>query len=69
MDYKKFARRTKEQTLEDSVHESRKKAQKILEGQGIAAVAMYISGMRDRSREHRNEMQDLEFEVLNLEFI
>ena len=49
MNYEKFAKRTEEETFESIVHRSRKRAQELLEDQGIAAVALYISEMMARS--------------------
>ena len=43
MNYRKFAKRTEGETLEDIVHKVREKAQELLEDQGIAAVAFYTS--------------------------
>ena len=51
MNSKKFAKRTEGETLEDIVHRSRKRAQEVLEDQGIAAVALTISEMMARSIE------------------
>ena len=45
MDYKKFMNKTEGQSLEDIVHKSKKNAQKLLEDQGISALAIFISEM------------------------
>lgn len=51
MDYKAFAERTKDKTFDEIVYEGKQKAQKLLEDQGITAVALYISEMMARSIE------------------
>ncbi|MBU0568434.1 hypothetical protein KJ693_07905 [bacterium] len=51
MDYKAFAEKTKDKTFDEIVHEGKQKAQKLLEDQGITAVALYISEMMAKSIE------------------
>lgn len=41
MDYEKFVKKTEGETFEDIVHRSRKRAQEVLEDQGIAAACYF----------------------------
>ena len=59
MDYNKFTNKTEGQTLEDIVHKSKKNAQKLLEDQGISALAIFISEMMAESIEvYREKKED-----------
>jgi hypothetical protein len=51
MDYKAFADKIKNKSFDEIVHEGKQKAQKLLEAQGITAVALYISEMMAKSIE------------------
>ncbi len=51
MDYKAFARRTKHKSFDKVVHEGKRKAQELLEDQGVSAMALFISEMMTKSIE------------------
>ncbi len=55
MDYSKFANKTESQTLEEIVHKGKKNAQRLLEDQGISALAIFISEMMAESVETYRE--------------
>ncbi len=45
VDYQAFAERTKDIPFDELVHEGKKEAQRLLEDQGVTAMALYISEM------------------------
>lgn len=45
MDYSKFKNKTEGQTLEEIVHKSKKKSQKLLEDQGISAYDEHFTSI------------------------
>ena len=49
MDNEDYEKTTEGKTLDEIVHEGRKKALEMLESQGVAAVALYISELLARS--------------------
>jgi hypothetical protein len=58
-DDKSFAERTKDKTFDELVHAGKRRAHELIEGQGIAALALYIADIMSKNIELRGLPENL----------